>query len=211
MVRPSRATRPATDERSMRRMGWLYRVIVHDWIVACTRRDMLHGSVLEQPHHGHVRLAQIRRDIDDRVEHRLQLGGGSADDLQHLAGCLLERQRFLQIARPRLHFFEQPGIFDGDDRLVGKGLDQIDLFLGERLDFRTAPARARRSDFPRASAARPALSETKPGSSNSRNVYSGSASTSTTCTSLTVEQCPPDHGAASGRQALVLDVLPANR
>ena len=30
-------------------------------------------------------------------------------------------------------FAEQPGILDGDDRLIGEGADEFDLPLGERL------------------------------------------------------------------------------
>src|SRR4029077_12121944 len=33
-------------------------------------------------------------------------------------------------------FAEQPGILDSDDRLIGKGADEFNLPLGERLDPR---------------------------------------------------------------------------
>src|SRR5262245_43234115 len=36
-----------------------------------------------------------------------------------------------QLPRPPLHFLEQPRVLDGDYRLVGKGLEQIDLSVGE--------------------------------------------------------------------------------
>ena len=32
-----------------------------------------------------------------------------------------------------LDFFEQPDVLDRDDRLIGEGLEELDLFLGERL------------------------------------------------------------------------------
>jgi hypothetical protein len=32
---------------------------------------------------------------------------------------------------------DQPSVFDGDDRLIGKGADQFDLPLGERRDPET--------------------------------------------------------------------------
>ena len=32
-------------------------------------------------------------------------------------------------------FVEQPGVLDGDNRLGGEVLQQLDLFIGERLDF----------------------------------------------------------------------------
>ena len=40
---------------------------------------------------------------------------------------------------------DQPGVLDRDDRLVGKGADQLDLPLGERLD----PLRRERNDADR--------------------------------------------------------------
>ena len=38
-----------------------------------------------------------------------------------------------KIACARLHLVEQPHVLDRDHRLVGEGLDQIDLFVGKRL------------------------------------------------------------------------------
>ena len=34
-----------------------------------------------------------------------------------------------------LHLLEQPHVLDRDHRLVGKGLNQLDLLVGERRDF----------------------------------------------------------------------------
>ena len=36
-----------------------------------------------------------------------------------------------------LDFVEQPHVLDRDHRLVGEGLDQLDLLIGERPHFRT--------------------------------------------------------------------------
>src|SRR5262249_23281094 len=36
-----------------------------------------------------------------------------------------------EVAVPRLQFLEQPHILDGDDRLVGEGLEESDLTLAE--------------------------------------------------------------------------------
>ena len=44
--------------------------------------------------------------------------------LQHLRGRGLLLQRFAQLV-------EQPGVLDGDDRLVGESGDQLDLLVGE--------------------------------------------------------------------------------
>ena len=41
-------------------------------------------------------------------------------------------QRLGQLARARLHLLEQPHVLDGDDRLVGEGLEQLDLLVAER-------------------------------------------------------------------------------
>ena len=37
-----------------------------------------------------------------------------------------------QFARARLHLVEQAHVLDRDHRLVGEGLDQLDLLVGER-------------------------------------------------------------------------------
>jgi len=64
-------------------------------------------------------------------KHRLKIAGRTADDLEHLRGCRLLLQRFGEFARALLLRLEQPRVLDRDDRLVGKGLDQLDLLLSE--------------------------------------------------------------------------------
>src|SRR5262249_41014213 len=61
-----------------------------------------------------------------------ELARRTGDHLQHFGSCRLLLQRFGQFARSRLHLVEQPHVLDGDDRLVGKGLEQLDLLIGER-------------------------------------------------------------------------------
>ena len=61
----------------------------------------------------HVRLAQPRRRLDQRIEHRLQIEGRAADDLEHVGGGGLLLQRFAQLV-------EQPRVLDGDDGLGGE-------------------------------------------------------------------------------------------
>jgi hypothetical protein len=41
-----------------------------------------------------IRLAQQRRRLDQRIEHRLEIEGRAADDLEHLGGRGLLLQRF---------------------------------------------------------------------------------------------------------------------
>ena len=62
------------------------------------------------------------------VEHRFQVAGRTADDLQHVGGRGLLLQGFAQFA-------EQPRVLDGDDGLGGEVLDQLDLLVGEGTDF----------------------------------------------------------------------------
>ena len=76
-------------------------------------------------------LADARRVLQHGLEHRLQLAGRAADDLQHLRGRRLLLQRLGELARARLHLFKQPRILDGDHRLVGEGGDQLDLLVGK--------------------------------------------------------------------------------
>ena len=63
---------------------------------------------------------------------RLQVGGGTADHLEHFArrGLLLEG--FGKIVGSLAQFVEQPRVLDGDDGLRGEVLHQIDLLVGER-------------------------------------------------------------------------------
>ena len=56
-------------------------------------------------------------------------------ELTALADLAQRRQlldRLSQLGGPRLQLFEQADVFDGDDRLVGKGLQQLDRVVGER-------------------------------------------------------------------------------
>ena len=78
----------------------------------------------------HVRLAQPRRRLDQRIEHGLQIEGRAADDLEHVGGGGLLLQRFAQLV-------EQPGVLDRDDGLGGEVRDQLDLLVGERTNLLT--------------------------------------------------------------------------
>jgi hypothetical protein len=67
------------------------------------------------------------------MEDRFQLAGRAGDNLEHLRSRGLLLQGLGELARAHLHLVEQPHVFDRDHRLVGEGLDQLDLLLGERL------------------------------------------------------------------------------
>ena len=74
--------------------------------------------------HGKVGLAEVRRSSNDRIEHGPQLVRRSADDLENFAGGCLPLKSVAQLVRPRLHLLEQSRVLDGDDGLVGKGLQE---------------------------------------------------------------------------------------
>ena|SRR6516162_10428272 len=80
-----------------------------------------------------VRAAHATRRLRQSVKYLLQIEGRAADDFKNVSGGGLLLQRFAQIIRALLHFIEQPCILDGDDRLVRKRGNQIDLLFGERL------------------------------------------------------------------------------
>src|SRR5215475_8810140 len=82
--------------------------------------------------------AQSRRAPRDRLEHRLHIRWGAADDAKHLARCGLVFESLCQFLRSlgkftgaRLDLLEQPCVLDGDDGLVRKGIDKLDLLFGE--------------------------------------------------------------------------------
>ncbi len=68
---------------------------------------------------------------DDRVEHRLDI-----ERRAHGPTDLAQRRELLnrlgQLARARLQLLEEADVLDGDDGLVGEGLEQLDLTIGER-------------------------------------------------------------------------------
>jgi hypothetical protein len=55
-------------------------------------------------------------------KHRLQIERRAADDLQHVGGRGLLLQRLLRGRASRLHLVEQAHVLDGDDGLIGEGL-----------------------------------------------------------------------------------------
>ena len=65
------------------------------------------------------------------MQHRLQIERRAADDLEYVGGRCLLLKRLREIARLGLNLVEQPRILDGDDGLVGEGLEQLDVMLGE--------------------------------------------------------------------------------
>ena len=70
-------------------------------------------------------LEQPEGRADDGVEHRLDVVRRFADDAQDVGGGRLLLQRLLRLV-------EQPRVLDRDHRLVGEGLDQPRVVVGER-------------------------------------------------------------------------------
>src|SRR6516225_8806088 len=62
-------------------------------------RDMMVGAVLGEPDGSPIRAAKACRRLGERVEHRLQIKGRAADDLEHVGGGSLLLQRVGQLAR----------------------------------------------------------------------------------------------------------------
>ena len=67
----------------------------------------------------HIGIAQPRGRLDQRIEHRLQIEGRAADDLEHVGGGGLLLQR-LEIVGALAQLVEQARVLDGDDGLLAK-------------------------------------------------------------------------------------------
>ena len=78
------------------------------------------------------RLAQASGALRHGVEHGLDVGRRARDDAQDLAGRGLLLQGLGEVVVARLQLREQPHVLDRDDGLVGEGLQQLDLLVGER-------------------------------------------------------------------------------
>ena len=88
----------------------------------------MHGVVDQAVHRGRPAVDDPVRPLRNRLEHRLHIVGRTGDHLQDVGGRGLPLQRLLRLV-------EQPHVLDGDHRLVGEGLQQLDLLLGERPDL----------------------------------------------------------------------------
>ena len=105
--------------------------------VMCFHQQVL--TVSQQNCHV-IRHTKAACNARDRIQYRLKIEFRAADDRQHLADRRLILQGFRELmgtlrnlARARLLRLEETRVLDGDDGLVGKGSDQLDLFRGKRL------------------------------------------------------------------------------
>ena len=76
---------------------------------------------------GKKAAAELDRLARNRLEHGPRLGPRAADDAQNLGCCRLFVECGRQLTRARLQRIEQTGILNGNDGLVGKGRQQLDL------------------------------------------------------------------------------------
>ena len=79
-----------------------------------------HVAVAQENDPG-IGLAKFGGRRRQRVEHALQIEGGTADDFQYVAGCGLLLKGFAEITRPCLNLLEEPRVLDRDYRLVCEG------------------------------------------------------------------------------------------
>src|SRR5262245_53813868 len=71
-----------------------------------------------------IGAAKPGRSLGNRIKDGLQIGWGTGYDTQDLARGNLPLQRIFRLV-------EQPDILDSDHRLVGEGLEQSGLVVGE--------------------------------------------------------------------------------
>ena len=104
---------------------------------------MSSGSLREWPQHAtlslsHVDAAIVRATefgsgLEQRLEHGRQIECRPADHFEDVRGRSLLLQCFGELRRAGLHLLEQTHVLDRDYCLVGEGLDQLDLLVGEWL------------------------------------------------------------------------------
>src|SRR4030095_10106078 len=111
-------------------------------VVPSHRRQSLAVETIENP--GRSPTEPARR-FEDRLDYDFDPRWGSSDDPQHLGsgGLLLQgladlAVTLLKLGVPPLQLLEQPGVLDGDDRLVRERLQQRDLGRGVRFRDRSA-------------------------------------------------------------------------
>src|SRR5512145_2605277 len=71
----------------------------------------------------------------DDSKYRVNVSRRTRDHAEDLGGRRLLLQGFRQLAVPRLQLLEQPHVLDGDDRLMGEGLQELDLPRREGPDL----------------------------------------------------------------------------
>ena len=86
--------------------------------------DKPEDVALQAKDRGIRRAAESRGALRYDVHNRLEVSRRAGDDPQDLRRCRLLLQRLFRLV-------EQADVLDGDHRLVGEGLEKLDLPLGE--------------------------------------------------------------------------------
>src|SRR5215470_15269332 len=100
--------------------------------------DSAESIPLPEVQHAELGRADANRVREHGLEHRLQLAGRAGDHLQDLGAGRLLLERLGELARACLHLVEQAHVLDRDHRLVGEGLEQLDLLRTEGPRFGAA-------------------------------------------------------------------------
>ena len=80
-----------------------------------------------------VGAAEARHRLHQRVENRLKVHGGAADDLEYVGGRGLLLQRFAEIAVRSRNSLNSRVFSIAITAWSAKFVDQLDLLVGERL------------------------------------------------------------------------------
>ena len=112
-----------------------------------------------------IGAGEIDRTVDNGLQHDLEI-----ECRAHRAADFAQGG---EVAVARLHLLEQPRVLDGDDGLVGEGLDKLDLLVGETDGPSSEPGRSRRSAAPSRSSGTPSIVRT-PASCDHADAYSAS-------------------------------------
>ena len=91
-------------------------------------RNCTKGICISEIQRAELGLANPHCVRQHGLEHRLQLSGRAAYDLEHVGGRRLLLQRFAQLV-------QKPRILNRDDGLSGEVRHQLDLLVGERAHF----------------------------------------------------------------------------
>src|SRR6516162_9700808 len=91
--------------------------------------DPIHIFILHQDDTS-IGCAKLDGRLRERIQHSLQVECGAADDLEYIGGGSLLLQRLPQLIK-------QPRILDGDDRLLRKIREELDLLVRKRTRLLT--------------------------------------------------------------------------
>src|SRR5262245_43934334 len=90
-------------------------------------RRQIDQIAVEPPDRATVCAEEPDRAPADGLEDPREIGWGARNDLQDVARRRLLLEGLSEILVARLQLVQEPRVLDGDDRLVGEGLEQRDL------------------------------------------------------------------------------------